>query len=116
MGDAITDATCAAEKSSFKEDNTFKSHGGMKAMNDAFERGMVLVMSIWDDNAANMLWLDSVYPEAATGAGAERGPCATDSGKPEDVEQEFADSFVAFMNIKFGEIGSTGGQPTPAPT
>merc|ERR1712137_681340 len=51
---------------------------------------------------ANMLWLDSVYPEGATGAGAERGPCATDSGKPDEVEEKFADSYVSFMNIKFG--------------
>lgn len=113
---SITEANCAAQKKVFGEDDTFKSHGGMKAMNDAMERGMVLVMSIWDDNAANMLWLDSVYPEGATGPGAERGPCATDSGKPDDVEKEFADSYVSFMNIKFGEIGSTGGQPSPAPT
>lgn len=25
-------------------------------------RGMVLVMSIWDDTVANCLWLDSNYP------------------------------------------------------
>merc|ERR1712226_838345 len=104
------------QKKAFGEDDTFKSHGGMKAMNDALERGMVLVMSIWDDGAANMLWLDGVYPKGATGAGSERGPCAASSGNPDDVEKEFSDSYVSFMNIKFGEIGSTGGQPTPVPT
>merc|ERR1712048_418821 len=115
--DSITDANCAAQKKVFGEDDAFKSHGGMQAMNDAMERGMVLVMSIWDDGAANMLWLDSVYPPDSTGPGAERGPCATDSGKPEDVEDKFADSYVSFMNIKFGEIGSTAGPPgPPAPT
>lgn len=114
--DSITEGNCQAQKDVFGEDNTFESHGGMKGMSDAMDRGMVLVMSIWDDNAANMLWLDSVYPEGATGPGAERGPCATDSGAPADVEKEFADSYVSYMNIKFGEIGSTGGQPTPTPT
>merc|ERR1712048_1537894 len=89
---------------------------GMQGMSDAMDRGMVLVMSVWDDNAANMLWLDSVYPPGATGPGAERGPCATDSGDPDDVEEKFADSYVSFMNIKFGEIGSTGGPPTPSPS
>lgn len=84
-------------------------------MSDAMDRGMVLVMSVWDDNAANMLWLDSVYPPSATGPGAERGPCATDSGDPSDVETKFADAYVSFMNIKFGDIGSTGGAPGPAP-
>jgi Glycosyl hydrolase family 7 len=29
---------------------------------NAMERGMVLVMSLWDDNTANGLWLDSNYP------------------------------------------------------
>merc|ERR1712137_882118 len=72
-------------------------------------------MSVWDDHAANMLWLDSVYPPSATWAGAEREPCATDSGDPSDVETKFADAYVSFMNIKFGEIGSAGGAPSPVP-
>jgi len=111
--DSITDANCQVQKDAFGEDNNFKSHGGMKAMSDSMERGMVLVMSIWDDNAANMLWLDSVYPPDATGAGAERGPCSPDSGVPADVEKANPDAFVQFSNIKFGEIGSTGGPPAP---
>lgn len=82
--DSITDGNCDAQKQAFGEKNDFKSHGGMKAMSDSMERGMVLVMSIWDDAAANMLWLDSVYPAGATGAGAERGPCSPDSGSPAD--------------------------------
>jgi len=85
----------------------------MTAMSAAMERGMVLVMSIWDDNAANMLWLDSVYPPQASGPGAERGPCSTDSGKPDVIEKTNRDAFVSFMNVKFGQIGSTGGPPAP---
>jgi len=34
----------------------------MQTMGEALGRGMVLVMSIWDDHAAHMLWLDSDYP------------------------------------------------------
>jgi cellulose 1,4-beta-cellobiosidase len=26
------------------------------------DRGMVLVLSLWDDHDVNMLWLDSDYP------------------------------------------------------
>jgi cellulose 1,4-beta-cellobiosidase len=114
--DSITDGNCDAQKQAFGESNDFKSHGGMKAMSDSLERGMVLVMSIWDDAAANMLWLDSVYPANATGAGAERGPCSPDSGAPADVEKSAPDAFVQFSNIKFGEIGSTGGSPAPGPS
>lgn len=115
--DSLTDANCKAQKSAFGESNDFASHGGMAGMSAAMSRGMVLVMSIWDDGAANMLWLDSVYPRNATGAGAERGPCATDSGVPEDVEKLGKDSYAGFTNLRFGAIGSTtGGSPAPSPS
>jgi len=78
-------------------------------MSKAFEDGMVLVMSIWDDHAADMLWLDSTYPVGSTKKGAIRGTCSTDSGKPETVESEHPDSKVTFSNIRFGTIGSTHG-------
>jgi cellulose 1,4-beta-cellobiosidase len=31
-------------------------------MGQSLDRGMVLALSIWDDYAAQMLWLDSSYP------------------------------------------------------
>jgi cellulose 1,4-beta-cellobiosidase len=34
----------------------------MKNMGESLARGMVLVMSLWDDHYAHMLWLDSDYP------------------------------------------------------
>ena len=33
--------------------------GGLKAMGESLARGHVLVMSLWDDHLANMLWLDA---------------------------------------------------------
>jgi len=44
-------------------------------MGKAFEAGMVLVMSLWDDYYANALWLDSTYPTDgdATSPGVARG-------------------------------------------
>jgi hypothetical protein len=36
----------------------FGEHGGMAGMGAGLAEGMVLVMSLWDDHAANMLWLD----------------------------------------------------------
>lgn len=107
--DSLTDANCQAQKHVFGETNDFKSHGGMAGMSASLSRGMVLVMSIWDDAASNMLWLDSVWPEDKTGAGAERGPCATDSGVPADVEKTGAHSYAGFTNLKVGAIGSTTG-------
>ena len=67
--------------------NDFQTKGGMKKMGDAMKSGMVLVMSIWDDHAADMLWLDSTYPTNKTTIGGPRGTCSTSSGKPSDVEQ-----------------------------
>lgn len=53
-------------------------------MGEAFKRGMVLVMSLWDDHDANMLWLDGDYPlnRDPKDPGVKRGPCSRDSGKP----------------------------------
>ena len=47
--------------------------------------GMVLILSLWDDHAAHMLWLDSNYPADGDPSvpGIARGPCSTDSGDPE---------------------------------
>merc|ERR1712061_296214 len=80
------------------------------------EKGMVLVMSLWDDHKTNMLWLDSTDPVGSSAPGAARGSCSTDSGKPDDVESNAPDSSVTYSNIRFGEIGSTDGNaPGPSP-
>merc|ERR1712186_186496 len=86
--------------------------GGLKSMDAAMEKGMVLVLSLWDDHAVDMLWLDSTYPVGSSDPGAARGSCSTDSGKPDDVENSAPGSSVTYSNIRFGEIGSTdGGAP-----
>ncbi|KAH9852124.1 cellobiohydrolaseI [Lenzites betulinus] len=107
--DSITDDFCNAQKQAFGDTNTFEKLGGLAQMGAAFEQGMVLVMSIWDDHAANMLWLDSDYPTDADASqpGVARGPCPTTSGVPTDVESQSANANVIFSNIKFGPIGST---------
>ena len=75
-------------------------------MGKAFEKGAVLVMSIWDDHEAHMLWLDSSYPtdKDPSTPGVGRGTCSTDSGKPDDVENQHPDAYVAFSNIKYGAL------------
>ena len=84
-------------------------------------KGMVLVMSIWDDHAENMLWLDSNDPKDKTTIGGPRGSCPITSGVPKDVESQHPDAKVVFSNIKIGEINSTYPSnppkpPTPPPT
>jgi len=114
-GNSITQEWCDAENAANKEEvYPFKEHGGMKSMAAGMAKGMVLVMSLWDDHYANMLWLDSTYPTdaAANAPGAARGDCPTSSGEPADVEKNNANAQVKYYNIKFGPIGSTFKQPS----
>ena len=106
---SLTDEHCDAQKKVFGETNDHKSKGGIKKMGEALGRGMVLVLSLWDDHKAHMLWLDSDYPttQSASDPGVHRGPCSTDSGKPEEMESRYPNSSVRFSNIKFGAIDST---------
>ncbi|KAI6794004.1 putative 1,4-beta-D-glucan cellobiohydrolase [Hortaea werneckii] len=108
-GNSITDDFCKAQKDAFGDPTSFESRGGLSAMGDAFSRGMVLVMSIWVDYAANMHWLDAPYPEDADKSepGVARGTCSTDSGVPDDVISQSGDATVTFSNIKVGAIDST---------
>jgi cellulose 1,4-beta-cellobiosidase len=106
---------CTAEAKYFDDGTNFLQKGGMASMDDAMEKGMVLVMSLWDDHEANMLWLDSTYPVNGTAPGDARGTCSTSSGVPKDVEQQHPNAHVTYSNIRFGEIGSTvpSGPPSP---
>ncbi|KAK4206218.1 glycoside hydrolase [Rhypophila decipiens] len=104
----ITPEFCSAAPIVFGDRDRFEEVGGFEQLNAALRVPMVLVMSIWDDHYANMLWLDSIYPPEKEGQpGAARGPCAQDSGVPSEVEAEFANSRVVYSNIRFGPIGST---------
>lgn len=108
-GNSINSDFCSAQKKSFGDENVFSKSGGLSKMGDAMSKGMVLVLSLWDDHYANALWLDSSYPTNATESepGIKRGTCPKNSGAPTDVEKNDADSTVTFSNIKFGSINST---------
>jgi cellulose 1,4-beta-cellobiosidase len=106
---SITSAFCDAQKTLTGDTNDFDTKGGIAAMSAAAKTGMVLVMSIWDDHTADMLWLDSDYPTTGNPStpGIARGTCASTSGVPTNVETSAASAAVTFSNIKFGPIGST---------
>lgn len=106
---SVTDNFCTQQKTAFGDTNSFASKGGLAQMGKALSSGVVLVLSIWDDYAANMLWLDSTYPTTKTASdpGAARGTCATSSGVPATVESQYPGSTVIYSNIKVGPIGST---------
>jgi len=71
--------------------------GGMKGMGDALKRGMVLAMSIWNDAAQNMAWLDQ----------GANGPCGAGQGTPGNIQSQKPDTRVIFSNIRWGDIGTT---------
>jgi cellulose 1,4-beta-cellobiosidase len=104
----ITPDFCSKQFTAFGDRNRFSEVGGFNQLNAALRLPMVLVMSIWDDHYANMLWLDSIYPPEKKGQpGAARGDCPENSGVPADVESKYANSKVIWSNIRFGPIGST---------
>ncbi|KAL2259922.1 hypothetical protein VTK26DRAFT_6236 [Humicola hyalothermophila] len=104
----ITPELCSTVFDVFDDRNRFEEVGGFAAVNEALRLPMVLVMSIWDDHYANMLWLDSIYPPEKEGTpGAARGPCPQTSGVPAEVEAQYPDAKVVWSNIRFGPIGST---------
>ena len=90
-GNSISDKLCAKMKKTFGDIDDFNRKGGLKTMGDALNRGMVLVLSLWDDSEANMLWLDSDYPldRKSTAPGVSRGPCRTDTGSPAYVREMY---------------------------
>lgn len=108
-GNSLTDDFCTDMKEVFNDVDDFGKKGGMKAMGESMERGMVLVFSLWDDSLANMLWLDSAYPpnRATSEPGVLRGPCKTTTGTPEHVRAKYPDAQAKIYNVKFGPIGST---------
>jgi cellulose 1,4-beta-cellobiosidase len=106
---SITTDYCTQQKEVFNNTDSFSANGGLANMGAAFSTGVVLVLSLWDDYAVDMLWLDSDYPTTADASapGVARGTCATTSGVPATVESSDASASVVYSNIKFGDIGST---------
>ena len=108
-GNSITTEFCEAQKTVFNNTNDFATHGGLASMTSAMNEGMVLVMSLWDDYAANLLCLDSDYPTTAdpSAPGISRGTCSASSGVPATVEADSPNAYVVYSNIKVGSINST---------
>ncbi|TVY90174.1 putative 1,4-beta-D-glucan cellobiohydrolase B [Lachnellula willkommii] len=108
-GNSVNDEYCVDQKQVFNDTDSFNDKGGFKSMTEGMSAGMVLVLSLWDDYYANMLWLDSTYPTDSTAdtLGAARGSCDTTSGVPATIESSAASASVTFSNIKTGPINST---------
>ena len=104
-----TDAWNAASKAMHGESHDkFRELGGMKNLDDTMmENGFVLALSLWDDGATKMKWLDGVYPPGSTNPSDARGPCPANSGDPTTSRAQHPNAHVVFSNIRIGPIGST---------
>ncbi|KAJ3566513.1 hypothetical protein NP233_g6961 [Leucocoprinus birnbaumii] len=107
--DSITDTYCEEQELAFNNTNTFRQPGGLAHVRSNMAKGMVMVMSIWNDHDGNMLWLDSNYPADGNSSepGVSRGTCPVSSGKPQSIEITEINAMVTFSDIRFGDIGST---------
>ena len=107
-GNSITPEFCDAQKKAFGDNYGYKEKGGWDSLTKAGTKGMVLVMSLWDDMYADMNWLDSTWPlENPDAPGAKRGGCAEGAGKPATVRASSGRAKVIYSNIKHGPLGST---------
>merc|ERR1712203_1347369 len=100
------------QKSKFGDLNDFAAKGALSQMGAALERGMVLVLSLWDDTDVDMKWLDATYPsnEPPRTPGVLRGPCPGDAtSEPKYLRATVPDAHATFSQIKVGDIGSTFG-------
>merc|ERR1711939_809275 len=77
--DSITTDFCKDWVAEAQDGTNFLEKGGMDAIDKALQAGVVLVMSLWDDHEANMLWLASTYPVDSTTPG---GPSPSPSPSP----------------------------------
>jgi len=115
----ISDDNCKVQMANFSDRyDVFEKSGGMKGAGDAMKRGVVAVLSLWDDHEVGMIWLDATDPYPIPKDkpwGAPRGTCNQTSGNYTIVEQQHGDSYVLFSDIRYGDIGSTLGPPGPAP-
>ncbi|OIW34407.1 glycoside hydrolase [Coniochaeta ligniaria NRRL 30616] len=104
----ISDQFCAQQKTTFGDNNYFSTIGGMAKMGEQLKK-MVLVLSVWDDHAVSMNWLDSNYPVDGDSAkpGIARGRCDSAAGDPKTVEAAHPDASVVYSNIKLGALNST---------
>jgi cellulose 1,4-beta-cellobiosidase len=117
-GTSETSEFCQAQKTMFGDRDDFTHKGGLKTMGEALDRGMVLVVSLWDDISIYMNWLDAYNGCDPTEPGCMRGPCDPEVGKPETLRNAHPDSSYSFLNLKVGDIDTTNPDvpPTPAPT
>lgn len=113
-GGFLTAESIRGHKTKFNEVNHYEQLGGFKAMTESFRRGMVFVISLWDDSSVNMMWLDSTFPKDSKDPGAVRGRCDPNRGDIWWLRRTFPTSQYTLSNFRVQAI-SNAPAPQPAP-
>lgn len=90
LGMSTSAEFCAAQPRAFDQ---FTAKNGMKNLGNALDEGMVLTLSIWEDQKTQMRWLDSP-------------PCPSTLTN-EDIGAASAGAAVTYASIHYGALGST---------
>ncbi|KAI1480255.1 glycoside hydrolase family 7 protein [Daldinia eschscholtzii] len=90
-GDSLRMSHCQAVA------DNFENMGGLTNTGQSLDRGMVLAFSIWNDDKQFMNWLDA----------GNAGPCTYEEGSPDIIRSKRPDTSVTFMNVRWGDLGST---------
>jgi len=105
---SIAQKWCSAQKVKFGDRDSFTEKGGLKKIGEALKRGMVLVMSMWDDIAFDMNWLDSYETKLdPSKPGVRRGTCDPKDGDAKTLREKHPDSDYTITHLKWGDIGTT---------
>jgi len=105
----VQDGRIIENPDSLKEGGSHCRAGLMKHFGAVLEQGMVLALSLWDDTSTQMTWLDS---PSSLHKSAMKGPCF---GRAENIRKKETDSYVRYLNLRHGEIGSTAVVPAGLP-
>ena len=84
-GGSLTSETIKKWKELQKEPNDFEKYGGFLSLTTSIKKGMSLIVSLWDDQATQMKWLDS----------GDRGPCQSNN----NIRNTDPNAIVYFSDI-----------------
>ena len=104
---SISDEYCAQLTNWTGDKNHHEDVGGLKMMGEAFDRGMVLALSLWDDASGGLQWLDGILGNEGE-PGALRGRCGEDAIRNVDTLRDtYGTATITYSNIRFGPIRTT---------
>ena len=107
---SINYSFCRAEGTSFCNTKPFEKLGSIPITGNAFDQGMVVVASFWEDYDPNMLWPGSDYLTDTKSSQPGRSwalPCLPISGILADIRLQKSGATVILFSVEFDLIRLT---------